>query len=156
VVEPKVAVTHSENGRIASCSQCLPATIETLVGVGTAHAHLEARVTGDYTRLFCGGKDDLTNAIDNCMKENAGEIGAVLRADANCEDLAVQPSGGGRFKFYKMGEDYGGKAPVWTNLANGEIECGARACEGPSASTHFGLLCPAVIPGWGGRRLTSR
>jgi hypothetical protein len=104
----------------------------------------------------CEGKDDSANAIDNCMKEHAGEIGKVLRAEANCEDLTIQPSGGGQFKFYKMGEDYVGKAPVWTNLANGEIECGARACEGPSASTHFDRLCPAVIPGWGGRRLTSK
>lgn len=156
VVEPKIPVFHAASETIANCSQCLSATIESLVGVGTAYAHVEARVTSDDVRLFCERGDDAPDAIDKCVKENAGEIGKALRAEANCKDLTVRPSGGGRFIFYKMGEDYGGPAPVWTNLANGEIECGARACKGPSASTHFDLLCPAIIPGWGGRRLSSK
>jgi hypothetical protein len=89
--------------------------------------------------------------MDACLKENSAEIGKVQRADANCTTLTVQPSSGGRYRFFRMGEDYGGRAPTWINLANEQVECGGRACNSASATAHFTLLCPGAISGWSGR-----
>ena len=101
-------------------------------------------------RIKIGGSNTIAQPAD-CIRENSGEVDKTLRAEANCSDLTVKPASGGSYRFFAMGEDYGGRAPTWTNLASGKIECGARACNGANATSDFTLLCPNAIPGWSGR-----
>ncbi|EIG61252.1 hypothetical protein [Bradyrhizobium sp. WSM1253] len=147
---------QTEPDTIADCSRCIPATIKSLEGTDTGQARLVAQVSEDDAKSHCEGQEIEEERITQCIKQNAGEIGRVLRTSANCTALTIEPSGGGRFRFYKMGEDYGGPAPIWIDLEKNEIECGARACNGPSASAHFALLCPSAIPGWKGHWAASR
>jgi hypothetical protein len=107
-------------------------------------------MTEDDVKSYCEGEATSEDGEAHCIKENASEIGKVLQSKANCAKLTIELSAGGRFRFYKMGEDYGGRALVWINLDKNEIECGARACTGRSASAQFALMCPSAIPGWKG------
>ena len=135
---------------IADCSRCIAAATRSVEGVDSGHASIAAQITGEDIRSYCENEALSEDVQAQCVKEHAGEIGKLLRATADCTSLTIEPSAGGRFKFYKMGEDYGGTAPVWINLEKNEIECGARACAGPSASAQFALMCPSAIPRWKG------
>lgn len=95
----------TEPDTIADCSRCIPATIQSTNGAGTDHASIVAHVTEDDVRRYCEGEQISEEGQAQCFKENTGEIGKLLRSKANCIDLTIEPSPGGRFKFYKMGED---------------------------------------------------
>jgi hypothetical protein len=138
----------------AQCGQCVPASITSLEGVGTEHATVEARFTRQDIERYC--RNEVTGApsasrLSDCIRENSSELDKTLRAEANCSDLTVKPTSGGSYKFFVIGEDYGGRVPTWTNLATGKVECGARACNGANATSDFALPCPTAIPGWSGR-----
>jgi hypothetical protein len=136
--------------RIADCSRCIAATTRSVEGGDTEDARIVAQISEEDIKDYCENEAFSENVAAQCVKEHAGEIGKYLRSTANCTSLTIGPSAGGRFRFYKMGEDYGGAAPVWINLEKNEIECGARACAGPSASAQFAFMCPSAIPGWKG------
>ena len=139
---------------LAQCGQCMPASITTLEGVGSNHAMVEARLGREDVERYCrdeAAAGPSTSQPADCIRENSGELDKTLRAEANCSDLTVKPTSGGSYKFLAMGEDYGGRAPTWTNLTSGKIECGARACNGANATSDFTLLCPNAIAGWSGR-----
>jgi hypothetical protein len=73
---------------------------------------ITAQVTSDDIKRYCEAEQVSEAGQDECIRENAGEIGKMLRSNSNWTDLTIEPSAGGRFKFYKMGDDYGGPAPV--------------------------------------------
>lgn len=152
IIESAISGVLQELPFIAQCSQCMRASVKTIEGIGTEHAYVEAEVTKDDVRDYCENWTPEPDRMNTCLKENAVEIGKMQRADANCPALTVRPSSGGQYRFSKMGEDYGGRAPTWINLANGAVECGGRACNSASATAHFTLLCPGAIPGWTGRQ----
>lgn len=138
---------------IAECSRCPSAAVTSIAGVGTATARLKARITPRNIAQFCEGEAVDPAAQASCVRDTAQEIDRTLTVEANCAALTIKPSVGGEFRFFKIGEDYGGRAPTWTNLATGEVECGARSCRAPSFTTQFSVLCPGAIPGWHGRGL---
>jgi hypothetical protein len=136
---------------IAECSRCIPATVASIAGVGTAAARLEAKITRSNVTHFCEGEAIDLAAQSRCADNSAPEIGRAVTVEANCNALTIKPSVGGEFRFLRIGEDYGGRAPTWTNLATGKVECGDRSCNAPAFTTQFSLLCPGAIPGWQGR-----
>jgi hypothetical protein len=138
----------------AQCSQCMPASITSLEGVGTERATVEARFNPQDIVRYCQNEsthEPSAAELSDCIRQYSGEVGKMLRAEANCSDRTIKPTSSGSYKFFAMGEDYGGRAPTWTNLANGKIECGSRACNGANVTSDFTLLCPKAIPGWSGR-----
>lgn len=151
VLQPSLALSPSAGlPSIADCSNCTPATIRSVMEADTDAASIVAEITESDIKRHCEGHEKSAEGQSRCANENAGQIGKFMRSTANCNKRTIEPSAGGRFKFYKMGEDYGGPAPVWINLDKNQIECGSRACTGPSASAQFALMCPSAIPGWKG------
>ena len=149
----KSAMSDPQVATLAQCARCISASITLLEGVGTEHATVEARISRQNIERYCQDEagDTPPSQLSDCIRENSGELNKTLRAEANCSDLTVKPASGGSYKFFAMGEDYGGRAPTWTDLASGKVECGARACNSAVATSDFTLLCPTVIPGWSGR-----
>ncbi|WP_027519119.1 hypothetical protein [Bradyrhizobium sp. WSM1417] len=137
---------------MAQCGQCMSATVTAMQGVGTEHAHVTAAFTSEDRRDYCENWNVEPDRIATCLKDNAGDRGKVQEASANCKDLTVRPSSGGEYRFSRLGTDYGGPAPNWTDLATGKVECGARSCNSATATAQFTMLCPQAIPGWTGRR----
>jgi hypothetical protein len=152
--EPVVEAAATPTGRrvMAQCSQCMSATIKSIEGIGTEHARVTAEVTLEDVRDYCENWHPGEDRLAACLKDSSSDIGKIQEASANCADLTVRPSSGGEYKFSRMGRDYGGPAPSWTNLADGKVECGARACNSATATAHFTLLCPQAIAEWAGRR----
>jgi hypothetical protein len=138
---------------LAECSRCVSASITSLRGVDSQHATVEARINRQDIERYCAdeGEDASSSRLSDCVRNNSSELNKTLRAEANCPNLTVKPASGGDYKFLAMGEDYGGRAPTWMNLASGKAECGARACNSAVATRDFTLLCPTAIPGWSGR-----
>ncbi|SDO20738.1 hypothetical protein [Afipia sp. GAS231] len=138
---------------VSECSRCISASITSIEGVGTEHAFVEARISKPDIEHYCSdeGLDTTAAQLAECIRDNSTNLRKTLRAEANCAALTIKPVSGGSYKFLAMGEDYGGRAPTWTDLTSGKVECGARACNGAVATTDFTLLCPAAIPGWSGR-----
>jgi hypothetical protein len=85
-----------------------------------------------------------------CVAEATTEIGKPQHAEADCSDLTVRPSSGGRYKFLKVAEEFGERVLVWKDVATGQVERNAHSCNGLVATAHFSLLCPGAIPGWSG------
>jgi hypothetical protein len=151
IIEASTSRMNQDVPFIAQCSQCVRASVKIIEGVGTEHAHVEGEVTKENVQEYCENSASGSDSMDACLKENSAEIGKVQRADANCTKLTVQPSSGERYRFFRMGEDYGGRALTWIDLASGQLQCGSRACNSASATDHFTLLCPGAISGLSGR-----
>jgi hypothetical protein len=151
--EPLSAMAESSKERLAMarCGQCMSATVNVIDGIGTDHAHVTAAVTSDDLRNYCENSNIDPDRVAACLKDFAGDQGKVQEASANCKDLTIRPSSGGEYRFYRIGTDYGGPAPNWTDLATGKVECEARSCNSAAATAQFTMLCPQAIPGWTGR-----
>jgi hypothetical protein len=139
-------------GKLAKCGRCIAASITAIDGTNTERAHVTAEITGPDVQQYCEREMPAEADVAACLKENAEKLGEKLTAEADCRQLTIEPSFGGSFRFDKMGEDYGGGAPTWKNLATGQVECVARACNGAAVTANFSVLCPSAIPGWMGRR----
>jgi hypothetical protein len=135
---------------IAQCGKCMPATVKTIEGVGTTSAHVEAEITPGNVRDYCENWTFGSDRMPACVADNAAEIGKTQHAEADCSDLTVQPSSGGRYKFLKVAEDSGERLPIWKDVATSQVECNANSCNGRVATARFSLLCPGAIPGWSG------